>query len=129
MKRHLQKHPLRSRSDKVVKHFAKGCNCMPKGCQHGANTDAKVIKQSLKKTVTNKLTNIMKMMTERCQDGTRNHNVFKLFEKRFLSAIVSLTKVRRSILRIGGTKIHGQSENKVTTTCFQTWDRKTIEKP
>ena len=44
-----------------------------------------------------------------------------------LQAVVSLTKVRRNILRIHGTAIHGKLENKGTKTRVQKWDRKNNE--
>ena len=37
----------------------KGCQCMPKGCQHGAKVDATSHYKSMKKLVTKQLTKIM----------------------------------------------------------------------
>ena len=69
-------------ANNLGKGMRKGSQCMPKGCQHEAKLAAQSHTKSMKTQVKNKLMEVMKMITKRCHNGTRNHNCFKLFEER-----------------------------------------------
>ena len=58
-------------------------------------------------------------MSKRRQKGTNNHRCKKLFEKGWLSADVSFTIIKRSILKIEGPKINIKNTPQQTKNMFE----------
>ena len=68
-------------------------------------------------------------MTKGYQHGANNDAQMEseiIFVSICLRPVVSLTEVRRGILKIESTKINGKPENEATRTRAQKWDRKNI---